>query len=355
MSTNYLLRENGTTLKDQAKQFLLGEIQCGQMKPGDFVPTVKDLATVLNVSTKIAFSAIQELREEGWLEKSQNRRHLIIDDAPKKMLFAKGLVIGFSSRGSDHIHSWPYQAIYNHLVQLSRETQSELPCFLEMGQTGIQNPTKPFDAFIVTDWAPENIRQLCSGPVIAVESWSGIKADYTVKTDHFKGGAMMARHLYQKGNRRVVYWGLSEKSPGKNLKGIAYRRIGFLKGWLDVGGDPESIKVVHVSDNHEEMKSSVREHLKETEAFYVFADKWALRIWAILEELGVKVPDDIHLAGYDGLYEAMSHQPSLTTVKQNFKEIARQTLELIVHNLTSDQGNQKEFCVKPELFIGQTL
>jgi hypothetical protein len=326
------------------------------IKPGQQVPTVKDLAQAVSVSTKVAFTAIQDLRAEGWLEQAPNRRHLVSADAINKLLAAKEIAIGFTSRGVDHIYSWPYQAIFNHLSHLVRSMDANLMCRLELDPMAVSSPPKHYDALIATDWIPQDARRFCSGPIVALESWEGIEADYTVKTDHYQGGYLIAQHLRQRGHQKVVYWDLAEDSPGQGLRGIAYRKVGFLKGWLDAGGDLNKLKTVRVSPQPERLKSVVQENVREAEAFFVFADKWALRIWAVLDELGVKVPGDLALAGYDGLYDAIVRDPPLTTIKQDFREMARHTFDLIVCHLTGKKNEKvcQDILVTPELFPGGT-
>ncbi len=48
----------------------------------------------------------------------------------------------------------------------------------------------------------------------------------------------------------------------------------------------------------------------------------------IAQELGISVPEQLKVIGYDGTYFIENFYPHLTTIKQPLEEIARLTVDL---------------------------
>ena len=101
------------------------------------------------------------------------------------------------------------------------------------------------------------------------------------------------------------------------------------------------------------LPSSLSENVKDFDTFFFASDKWALEAWQKLEKMGVNTPDDIALMGFDGSYEALKHEPPLTTIEQPCKEIARMVLETVINVvLKGEKLTTKERLVSPVLQIG---
>jgi DNA-binding transcriptional regulator YhcF (GntR family) len=303
-------------LYKQTKKYLLGQIDSGTLFAGKEIPALRQIAGTLDVSLQVALMAVRELCEEGWLEQSSNGRYAVIKDIKRLFLQNKKLKIGFAARGSDRIGIGIYQSIANWFQRITKEANVSIDYLLEFHRDSLEIPDGGYDALIVADWEPENFRRFTRGPVVGLDTWEDVNMDFVVKTDHFKGGELAARHLREKGYQNVIYWDASDaRAPA--LKGLAYRRIGFEKGWVDGGGHLGEIKVIKELLWDDRYRAAAIKYSKEADSFFVFSDEHTLRIWNVLDEIGVKVPDDIGIVSFDGSYEALSHKPPITTIKQH--------------------------------------
>jgi DNA-binding LacI/PurR family transcriptional regulator len=59
-------------------------------------------------------------------------------------------------------------------------------------------------------------------------------------------------------------------------------------------------------------------------------DQMALGLLGGLRELGIRVPDDISVVGFDDVPDAAYYEPALTTVRQDFAELARLAVARLV-------------------------
>ena len=75
--------------------------------------------------------------------------------------------------------------------------------------------------------------------------------------------------------------------------------------------------------------------MSELTAVFVANDQMALGLLLALRERGLSVPDDISVVGFDDVPEAAFYQPPLTTVRQDFQEVGRQGLSMLLEQIES--------------------
>ncbi|MGB3376608.1 MAG: substrate-binding domain-containing protein, partial [Microbacterium sp.] len=59
-------------------------------------------------------------------------------------------------------------------------------------------------------------------------------------------------------------------------------------------------------------------------------DQMALGLLGGLRELGIRVPEDVSVVGFDDVPDAAYYAPALTTVRQDFAELARLAVARLV-------------------------
>jgi DNA-binding LacI/PurR family transcriptional regulator len=83
-------------------------------------------------------------------------------------------------------------------------------------------------------------------------------------------------------------------------------------------------------------------------------DTMALGVLRALAERGLRVPDDVSVVGFDDIPEAGYYTPPLTTVRQDFGEVGRQALNVLVERMSSDADAGPRVLVSPELVVRQS-
>jgi DNA-binding LacI/PurR family transcriptional regulator len=63
------------------------------------------------------------------------------------------------------------------------------------------------------------------------------------------------------------------------------------------------------------------------------------------------VPDDVSVVGFDDVPEAGYFLPPLTTVRQDFAELGRRSLDLLVGQLSDDVPASGDVLLAPELVV----
>ena len=86
-------------------------------------------------------------------------------------------------------------------------------------------------------------------------------------------------------------------------------------------------------------------------AVFCANDHMALGLLRALNESGRSIPGDISVVGFDDIPEASYFTPPLTTVRQDFGELGRRGLELLVAQVEDGQRTNARLLVAPELVV----
>jgi DNA-binding LacI/PurR family transcriptional regulator len=92
----------------------------------------------------------------------------------------------------------------------------------------------------------------------------------------------------------------------------------------------------------------------ELEAVFVANDQMALGLLHAFNEGGIRVPQDVLVAGFDDVPEAAYYTPALTTVRQDFAAVGRRSIELLLDQVAGGRNRGPQAIVPPELVIRQS-
>jgi DNA-binding LacI/PurR family transcriptional regulator len=86
-------------------------------------------------------------------------------------------------------------------------------------------------------------------------------------------------------------------------------------------------------------------------AMFCANDQMALGLLRALSEHGIRVPEDVSLVGFDDIPESAFFLPPLTTVRQDFGELGRRALRLLIDRIDGDREPHAGLPVAPELIV----
>jgi len=182
-------------------------------------------------------------------------------------------------------------------------------------------------------------------PVVAAEAGPDDSVPL-VAVDQFEGAQMATSHLLELGHRTV--WHIS--GPVDWLE--AQDRM---RGWrttLEAAGAPAP-PVLHgdwsARAGHELGRDLAAN--PDVTAVFVANDQMALGLLRALHEAGRRIPGDISVVGFDDIPEAEYFTPPLTTVRQNFNEMGRRSLLLLLEQIESGVREARRETVAPELIV----
>jgi DNA-binding LacI/PurR family transcriptional regulator len=182
-------------------------------------------------------------------------------------------------------------------------------------------------------------------PVVAVEAGpdDGVPV---VAVDQFAGAAAATRHLLELGHRTV--WHIA--GPGDWYES-RQRIAGWLHAMEEARAEPRTPLVGDWSARAGyELGRRLMEEPRVT-AVFVANDQMALGLLRVLHEAGRRVPGDVSIVGFDDIPEAAFFTPPLTTVRQDFMEMGRRSLHLLLREMSSGTRSTTRETVPSELIV----
>jgi DNA-binding LacI/PurR family transcriptional regulator len=180
-------------------------------------------------------------------------------------------------------------------------------------------------------------------PAVAVEGGRAPKMP-VVSVDQVGGARLAVQHLLDLGHETV--WHIAGPDDWLEAEGR-------LKGWretLEAAGSPVPAALTGDWSPRSGYEAGLRLPSEAT-AVFVANDQMALGLLRSLSERGVRVPDDVSVVGYDDVPEAEFFSPPLTTVRQDFTQVGRHSIELLLEQLGSDPPARRRRVVVPATLI----
>jgi DNA-binding LacI/PurR family transcriptional regulator len=181
--------------------------------------------------------------------------------------------------------------------------------------------------------------------VVAVEAGPEEQVP-VVAVDQFAGAVAATEHLLALGHRTV--WHVA--GPSDWLE--ARQRIDGWAAALDAAGaDAPPLLTGDWSARSGYELGRRLATVRDVTAIFAANDQMALGILRAVHEAGREVPRDLSIVGFDDIPEAQFFTPPLTTVRQDFNEMGRQSLMLLIGEIAAPQRSSSRVVVDPELRI----
>jgi LacI family transcriptional regulator len=188
-------------------------------------------------------------------------------------------------------------------------------------------------------------------PTVLVNTRIATGSYAALSIDNHGGATMMMRHLLGSGLRRIAFI----SGPARNFD--ADER---LRGYRDALAQQADAREIILSGDFSEGSGyragvDICSRSERPEAIFAANDMMALGCLFALTEHGLRVPNDIALAGFDDIPIARFVTPPLTTVRVRIAELGRRAFERLLALIDSgDAGEQTTEELACELIIRQS-
>lgn len=202
------------------------------------------------------------------------------------------------------------------------------------------------------DWMREEISQI-PVPIVFLDTQSRPNLP-VVNVDNRSGGRLATKHLLDQGYQNI---GLI---AGPSSWWSAHQRE---LGWRDALGEAGiAVKDNLIVEGNWSASSGERglaqllEQQPRPDAVFACNDQMALGVLKATREMGLKVPDDLAVIGFDDIPEAAFFYPPLSTMRQDLDELGRRAVRelgrLIEATMEGEADAQPEtVLLKPELIV----
>lgn len=185
-------------------------------------------------------------------------------------------------------------------------------------------------------------------PAVVVEA-DPEAAVSAVTVDSRLGASLATGHLLALGHRTVFHI-----SGPRDWVEAQQRMIGWRETLERAGAPVPEVIVGDWSAQAGYDAGRVLAALPEATAVFSANDNMALGLLRALSEQGRLVPRDISVVGFDDIAEAGFFTPPLTSVRQDFAEMGRRSVELLLRQVNTGARSVEHITLAPELVLRES-
>jgi LacI family transcriptional regulator len=186
------------------------------------------------------------------------------------------------------------------------------------------------------------LRQL---PIVSFFSRPDVGGVPYVDLDNFTGGRLAAQHLLGLGHRRL---GVIAGSP--NSVDATDRVLGFCTTAAAANATVESRTMYSPLDHPDEFCDLMSLPSRPT-ALFVWSDDVAFHCMSLASAMGISVPRDLSIVGFDSTPACLRVSPHLTSVRQPISTMARAATKLLTDVMRGEAPDMQQIIYPPLLDV----
>jgi len=175
----------------------------------------------------------------------------------------------------------------------------------------------------------------------------GLPPHHRVFVNKFRGAYDAVRYLVSLGHRRIGFVGKTGE-PGDI--GMAYHAAMRYSGLLPARADILDLATDNVEVAYDPALEFLRRNRRIT-AVFAQADAMALALMRAAKTLGIRVPDDLSVVGFNDQPEAAQTEPPLTTVASPRRLLARRAVEMLLAVVRGECDSWQELVLDCNLVV----
>jgi LacI family transcriptional regulator len=377
-------RDEGDYAASPAVQFIIRtleqRIRLGHYTAGNRLPTERALADEFQVSRTTIRRALDELSRNGLLERATGCRPLVcrpqIAQVQTSYKVRRRVGLWISANPAD---TGAHSTLRGIQQELGRE-EIDLLVDAPPNHLGLEGAIQAESNFLqrmavdsacagVILWYlgdERNLPQLralrsAGVPMIFVdrEPPHGFDADY-VGIDNEQSAFNIVHHLISLGHRHIAHVTNIEHAGTVRSRLAGYRRALQMNG---IPFRPDLILTGDFMESDEEATGRTRTELisrllrssDKPTAIFAVNDYYALSVISSLRSHGVRVPEDVSVAGFDDLERWIPGSAFVTTIRQPFEQIGIEAVRLLLPRMQiSAETDYRRLILEAPLIIRES-
>ncbi len=197
---------------------------------------------------------------------------------------------------------------------------------------------------VVTPWSEVDSHT----PLVAIDPVRDSEFP-SVTADNFSGAVAALNHLLGLGHRRIGFIG------GRSTLAAAWsREEGYRQALTNagIGVDPA---LIGKGDFHAEAAIAPAHALLESPdrptAIFAASDAMALKVLEVARALGLSVPADLSVVGFDNIAESALADPALTTIDQSMYGLGYEAARMLTSLVTGTWDGPRQVLLPTELVV----
>jgi DNA-binding LacI/PurR family transcriptional regulator len=171
-----------------------------------------------------------------------------------------------------------------------------------------------------------------------------------VVADNYGGTYKAIEHLYSLGHRRIA--GIFELFNSGGIERLEGYRGAVLK--LGAAYQPGLVKTIQGFDDCRPIIDELFTAASPPTAIFCIHDLVAREVIRLIQERGLRVPQDVAIAGFDDLPFSGYLTPPLTTVRQPLELIGRESMRILYRRMEKDFNYREKVRLETKLIVRES-
>jgi DNA-binding LacI/PurR family transcriptional regulator len=194
-----------------------------------------------------------------------------------------------------------------------------------------------------------------SVPAVNVAGHRRIKNVTNIVLDHRRAAELTMNHLYSLGHRRIAFM---HGQPFSSDSDDRWNWIARVCADLGLEMKPELMVQLDRDISSPELGYPVIQQLVDKRqkftALVCFNDIAAIGSIRAIQDIGLRVPEDISVIGFDDIKSAAYVNPRLTTIRQPLLEMGRFAARCLVNRVHRTEDFKEQVAFEPELVVRES-
>lgn len=325
--------------------------------------TMSDIAKVMNVSTVTVSKALggREGVSEALREKIRQKAAEMGYRLHSGRSLRDGLTYNIGVLVAKRFISEPsslYWIIYKHLVEILQKQNYYGMLEVVDGENGVYEiPNsvidKKVDGLIVLGQFSDSFIDKLSSyyiPMVFLDYYAAREDSDAVVPDNFYGAYLLTSHIIANGHRKIAFLGTIQ-----GLSSVQDRFLGYCKALLEnrIAVRREWILSSRNADGEPLTTFLLPEEMPT--AFVCGSDECAFNLVNQLKNAGIRVPQDVSVAGYDNHIYSTMCSPHLTTMDVDSRSMSREAAEILLSKIRGSVRPHGRTLVSGKLIIRDSV
>lgn len=185
-------------------------------------------------------------------------------------------------------------------------------------------------------------------PIVLINNQQTGRYVYSIGTDDLRGGQIATEHLLSLGHTRIGYI-----AAPNNVNSSQARMSGYRAALESHGIAFDPVLVADGDGRPAAAMEATARLLSQGEnptAIFCYNDMTAIGAMHALKQMGIRVPDDISIVGYDDIPIAEYLDPPLTTIRQQKYDMGCMAMDMLLR-LLNGATDVQDVTIEPTLVI----
>ena len=164
----------------------------------------------------------------------------------------------------------------------------------------------------------------------------------SVLSDDKQGGILAARHLHAKGCKKIVH--VSGALSDYPYRYVDERSYAFLEECESFGISTHNYEYrgsLMDMDSMQELISRIFSENMDMDGIFLSNDIFAAQCVAYAQSLAYRIPDDLRVLGYDGIYLGTLTYPAISTIRQDFSGLAEAAVKIALASIRGENTESR--------------